>query len=138
MLAAIRLLIIHVFAALAIWLCTYIAGLDIILSLVYLVVISMEISSIKNESLLTKGVTALLWLGIPTLLSIITSFRLSNIGIFILEFWFTPILPILSLKPYVFESGRPLYYYALIWLPVLMAVHFFLLTRRRDGGFTIK
>lgn len=124
MVAVIRLLGIHVFAVLAVWLGSYMAGLDIVLSLIYLIVISMEIKSLQKESYLTRGITALLWLGIPAFLSLITVFRLSDIGIFILEFWFTPILPILSLKPYVFPSGRPLYYYALLWLPVVMAVHF--------------
>lgn len=132
MLAVIRLLGIHIFAVLAIWLSTYLPGLDILLSLVYLAVINMEIRSLEKETIITKGIAALLWLGIPAYLSIITSFRLSDIGIFLLEFWFTPILPILSLKPYVFDSGRPFYYYALIWLPVVMAVHFFLLVRRRN------
>lgn len=130
--AVARLLAIHIFAVLAIWLSTYIVGLDIILSLVYLVVISMEIRDLRKESVITKRIAALLWLGIPITLSIMTDFNLNSLAIFILEFWFTPILPILSLKPYVFASGRPLYYYILIYLPVVMAIHFFLLVRERS------
>lgn len=132
MLAVSRLLGIHFFAALAIWLSTYIVGLDILLSLVYLVVISMEISSLRKEPVVTKSIAGLLWLGIPIILSIMTGFKLSSLAIFILEFWFTPILPILSLKPYVFASGRPLYYYILIYLPFIMVFHFILLTRKRS------
>ncbi|HZK43490.1 MAG TPA: hypothetical protein VFC73_04310 [Syntrophomonadaceae bacterium] len=132
MVAIIRLFFIHFSAALAIWLSTYIVGLDILLSLIYILIISFEISSLKKQKVPTKLMAGTLWIGIPLTLSILTSLKLSNITIFILEFWYTPILPIISFKPYIFSSGFPLYYYILIWLPAILFIHFYLLTKKRN------
>lgn len=123
---AFRLFFIHIFAILAIWLSTYIVGLDVFLSLVYFVVISWEVYSLRGEPKQVKWLTALLWLGIPVILSFLTIFNLSNLSIFLLGFWFTPLLPILSIK-IIIIANRPLYYYILIWLPFILALYFYLL-----------
>ena len=130
MIKTLGLLGIHFFAALAIWLSTYIVGLDIFLSLVYLLIISVEVKSLQKEPLKVKWWAAALWLSIPLILSFMTFFNLSGMTIFLLEFWYTPVLPLLSLKPYLFDSGRPLYYYILIILPLIFSLHFYGLTKK--------
>ncbi|NLJ72515.1 MAG: hypothetical protein GX333_05855 [Syntrophomonadaceae bacterium] len=121
-----RILVIHFFAILAVWLSTYIVGLDIFMSLLYIVVISIEIYSLKNENKKIKWLSGILWLAIPLLLSILTIFKLYSLGIFLLVFWFTPIIPLISLKTYFF-ANYPLYYYILVGLPFILILYFYLL-----------
>lgn len=128
---ALRLLGIHIFAVLAVWLGMYFPGLDIFLSFIYLIIISQEIYDLRGESLLVKGVAGLLWLGLPLILSLITYFKIISEGIFLLIFWYTPILPLLSIRTYVFSNGLPLYYYILLVSPLVFMAYFYLLVRRK-------
>lgn len=130
MIKILRLLGIHLFAALAIWLSTYIVGLDILLSLLYLTIITGEVKSLREEKTMIKGLAAFFWLLPPLLLSFMTVFHLNYLTIFLLGFWYTPLLPLLSIKPYLFASGIPLYYYFLVSLPLLFSIHFYFLTRK--------
>ncbi len=128
---ALRLLSIHIFAILAVWLSMYFPGLDIFLSFIYLIIISREIYDLRWEPLLIKGIAGLLWLSLPLILSLITYFKIISEGIFLLIFWYTPILPIISIKAYVFSNGVPLYYYILLVSPLVFTVYFYLLVRRK-------
>ncbi len=127
MVKILRLLGVHLFAALAIWLSTYVVGLDIFLSWLYLIIITGEVKSLREEKVEVKWLGALLWLMPPLLLSFMTVFHLNNLTIFLLSFWYTPLLPLLSIKPYLFANGVPLYYYFLVTLPILFSMHFYLL-----------
>ncbi len=125
------LLGIHVFACLAIWLSTYFPGLDIFLSFLYLIIITREICDLRGTSLRTKYLAGVLWLGLPLILSFITYFNLIAESIFLLIFYFTPLLPLISIKPYVFSNGTPLYYYVLLVLPFVLIVYFYLLVKEK-------
>lgn len=126
-----RLYTIQIFSFLAVWLSTYYPGMDILLSLVYLAVICWEARSIINFNRTQKVLTALLWQGPAAIISLIfvTGINvpvLSNNAIFLLEFWSTPLLPLLSIQVLTFMN-RPLYYYLLLTLPVLTGIYYYLL-----------
>ncbi len=128
-----RLLIIHFFAILAVWLSTYLVGLDILMSLLYIVVISIEIYNLRYENKKVKWLSGILWLALPLLLSVLTIFKLYNLAIFLLVFWFTPIIPLISLKTSFF-ANYPFYYYVLVSLPFILILYFYLLANLLRKG----
>lgn len=129
--ASLRLYFIHCFAIPAIAFSMYFPGLDVLLSGLYLGLIWKEAK--RNSYQLTpgrQGLIAMLWQmpGIFMVLSVCLSWdfstHLSYYFIFMLELWQTPVLPIISLIPTYIGSGKPLYYYLLMFsVPVLMAVY---------------
>ena len=96
-----RLYFIHIFAFLAVGISTYYPPWDIILSLLYLLVISHT-----------------------------TIWDLSNYAYFIMLFWYTALVPMLSLLPGVLWRGWPLYYYFLLALPFIMLTYHFILSSK--------
>ena len=126
----IRLYIIQVSAFIAIWLGSYYPDLDILLSLFYLLIISMEIIDIRNTEPKEKLKVLIFWQGPGAILSLMVLFQsiylISGDIIFIMEFWNTPILPIYSLFPSI--NGQPLYYNLLLATPLIMSILFFALT----------
>ncbi|NLW91644.1 MAG: hypothetical protein GXY34_08605 [Syntrophomonadaceae bacterium] len=51
----------------------------------------------------------------------------ANYGFFVLQFWYTPVVPLLScLSDYAFY-GKPVYYYLLLWMPVIFGLCYLLL-----------
>ncbi|MGI5880342.1 MAG: hypothetical protein ACOX6L_07085 [Syntrophomonadaceae bacterium] len=126
----IRLYIIQITAFIAIWLGSYYPDLDILLSLFYILIISMEIIDIRNMELKEKLKALILWQGPAAILSLMVLFQsiylVSGNIIFIMEFWNTPVLPVFSLLPSI--NGQPLYYNLLLATPLIMSAFFFALT----------
>jgi len=54
----------------------------------------------------------------------ITQWDLSSYALFILQYWYIPLTPLISLLTFVTEAGIPLYHYILLGLPFLMSVFF--------------
>jgi len=128
-----RLYFIHIFAFLAVGISTYYPPWDIILSLLYLLVIGSEAHSLRNFSPNSKWLVIFAWQapGILLFLLVIshtTIWDLSNYAYFIMLFWYTALVPILSLLPGVFWRGWPLYYYFLLALPFIMITYHFILS----------
>jgi len=123
-----RLYFIHIFAWLAIWLATYYPGLDIVLAVVYLVIICDQMRSLAKGSK-CKGVAGfILWQAPGIIFSLISLLPWSWWGIkdyafFLLMFWYTPVVPLLSILQWVI-AGYPLYYYLLLAMPLIYGLLF--------------
>ncbi len=127
-----RIYLIHLSAILAVWLAMYYPGLDIILSILYLVVLWEEgnytFRRIQNS--LKQAAVAVIWQlpGFILALSVILKWdRLTDFAyyfIFILELWVTPVLPLISLLPTWTILERPLYYYLFFVLVPILAVYY--------------
>ena len=123
-----RLYFIHIFAWLAIWLAMFRPGLDLILSIIYLVIVAVEFRSLGRHS---KGLgwgSFIIWQapGFVFALASLTPWSwwgLKEYAFFLLEFWYTPVVPLLSLLNGVI-AGYPLYYYVLLGMPLLFGVFF--------------
>lgn len=129
-----RLYFIHFFAWLAIWMATYLPGLDVLLSIIYLVIIVQEIIPLRKYSLIKRWSALIIWQSPGLLLSFVSitpwswlGFR--EYGFFILEFWYTPILPLLSLSR-LMVGEYPLYYYLLLMMPVIFGVLFWTVIKK--------
>jgi hypothetical protein len=123
-----RLYFIHIFAFLAVGLSIYYPPWDIVLAVLYLLIIGVEAYSLRNLSIGRQLAITLAWQGpgILLFLGIISGLKvwdLSNYAFFIMQFWYTPLLPFLSLLPRFIWRGSPLYYYGLLTLPFLMAAY---------------
>ncbi|MDD3852156.1 MAG: hypothetical protein PHD40_00700 [Syntrophomonadaceae bacterium] len=122
----IRLYIIQIGAFIAVWLGSYYPDLDILLSLFYILIISMEIIDIRGIDVKEKLKVLIFWQGPGAILSLMvlgqSIYLISGDIIFIMEFWNTPILPILSLFPAI--NGQPVYYNLLIATPLIMSLYF--------------
>jgi hypothetical protein len=128
-----RLYFIHIFAFLAVAISTYYPPWDIILSLVYLLVIGNEARSLRGFTSNSRRLVILAWQapGILLFLLVIshtTIWDLSNYAYFIMLFWYTALVPMLSLLPGMFWRGWPLYYYLLLALPLIMTTYHFILS----------
>jgi len=55
----------------------------------------------------------------------ITQGDLSSYALFILQYWYIPLIPLISLISYTTEAGVPLYHYILLGLPLLMSSYYF-------------
>ncbi|MEN6349938.1 MAG: hypothetical protein ABFD08_11145 [Syntrophomonas sp.] len=103
------------------------------LSLSYLAVIAWEACSIKGKLGNSQKVLAVLFwqapaafLSLAVVLNTSINF-LSDNAIFLLEFWATPVIPLLSSLPVFVDMGKPLYYYLLLVMPVLLGIYFYLI-----------
>jgi len=126
--AILRLYLIQISAALAAALSLYYPGLDIVISVLFLLIIAVEG---QRYDLSIKHViyTALIWQAPAILYALIIVNNInipgiSEYAIFILEFWFTPLVGILSLANFTVDSGRPLYYYLLVYLPFIISLYY--------------
>jgi hypothetical protein len=125
----IRLYIIHVSAIAAGILGSYYSGLDIMTALVYLLIIAWEARRAGSISFRNNIITACVWQapGIFFAVLCISSFDpmgLYEYAIFILQFWFTPLLGLLSLAGINSYFDKPLYYYLLICLPFISVLYY--------------
>lgn len=126
-----RLYFIHFSAALAIWLATYWPDLDLFLSLVYLAVVWTETKAAAKMQTGTFWVRLLIWQGPGALLALASVFPwwwyggLKEYAFFGLEFWYTPVLPLFSLFNWGWND-YPLYYYALLVMPLFFGGAFWL------------
>lgn len=122
----IRLYIIQLGAFLAVWLGSYLNGLDLILSLLFLAILFIEINQVNECSVIKRILIILAWQlpGIVISMAIITGvsdwFNWGQYLIFIMEFWCTPVLPLISIMAAPFLP-QPTYYYLLLGMPFLLA-----------------
>ncbi len=130
--AILRLYLIHIGAFLAVGLSTYYPPWDILLVFIYLLIIGLEARTLKMWSPGSRWKIILAWQGpgillLGLIISNLTIWDLSNYAFFIMLFWYTPLMPLLSLLPGIIWRGWPLYYYLLLALPFIMAgYHYFL------------
>jgi len=134
--AILRLYFIHIFAFFAVGLSMYYPPWDIVLAILYLTIIGREACSLRNLTTKTKVSIILTWQGPAVLLLIlilsgITFLDIKNYSFFIMLFWYTPLLPFLSVLPRLVINGLPLYYYILLSLPFFMSIFHFLLSRKK-------
>ena len=129
-----RVYCLHLSAILAVWLAMYFPGLDIILSTLYLLLLWEEgkytYRMLRNPK--KQAVIACMWQlpGFILASSIILGVdRLTDFAyyfVFILELWFTPILPLVSLLPAWTIWERPIYFYLLFMMVPILAVYYYL------------
>ncbi len=124
-----RLYFIHISAFGAGILSIYFPGLDILVSFIYLLVVALEARRAYELSQLQKIIIVLIWQA-PAIFwaaICITAFDFMGLyeyAIFILEFWYTPLVGLLSLAGISIYSGKPLYYYILIYLPFISCIYY--------------
>ncbi|NLB52125.1 MAG: hypothetical protein GX808_04210 [Syntrophomonadaceae bacterium] len=123
-----RLYLIHFFALIAVALAAYYPGLDIVLSILYITVLSLE--AIYTELGVKGKLITAFSLHIPGLvlaaanIAGITQWDLSNYALFILQYWYIPLIPLISLLSFTTETGTPLYHYILLGLPFFMSIYY--------------
>jgi len=125
-----KLYIIHGFASLAVWLSTYYPGLDIIVSGIYMVIVGIEAKLIRNRMVKEILLIAVLWQVPGFFLSMVSSiglWDLSDYSLFMLQFWYTPLMPLMSVLTAFLHAKKPLYYYLLFIMPLLMSSYYYLL-----------
>lgn len=135
-----RLYFIHIFAFLAVGLSTYYPPGDILLALLYLLVIGVEARSLRSFSVRNRWAVILAWQGPGILLLLLvishtSIWDLSNYAFFTMLFWYTPLIPFLSLLPGSFWRGWPIYYYCLLSLPLIMMVYHYVLSNKYEHLF---
>lgn len=128
----VRLYSIHIFAFLAVWLSMFFPGLDILLSIMYLLIVGYT-GRTTQVNCLQKFAVIVCWQGPGAIMSILISLKmvwldLSNYSYFIMEFWYTPVIPLLSLVTAKMPNGYPLYYYLLLFMPIILSLYFLLCT----------
>lgn len=129
--AVLRLYFIHFFAVLAIWMSTYFPGFDIFCAFLYIFFISAEIRSVYSWEKRKKFILGLSWIIPSAVLALIAKNNivmgdLSNLAFFILQLWYTPFIPLISLITYRNITGSG---WASSWvlnMPYIMAVHYFI------------
>lgn len=97
-----RLYFIHITAIIAVWLGTYFPYGDVLLAVIYLVIIGIEAQFLNSLKLNQKVFLAVLWQAPGIILASIAtlSFLPAEYGYyapFILQLWYTPLLPIAAL-----------------------------------------
>lgn len=126
--AILRLYFIHISAFLAVGLGTYYPPWDVLAASLYMLIIVLEARNVRMNPASSKKIIVIAWQGPGIILSLlamshITMWDLQNYAFFIMLFWYTPLVPFLSLLPGVFWRGWPLYYHCLLSLPFLMAAY---------------
>ena len=125
-----RLYCIHLFAVIAVAVSTYYPGLDIALAILYIIIIGREAAG--NTLTRGKSMITALSLHLPGFvlvmitLSGISQGDLSSYAMFILQYWYIPLIPLISLTSHVSLSGMPLYNFVLLLLPVLMSLYYYM------------
>jgi len=116
----------------------YFPGLDIVLSVLYLILLWEEGKSSSRMLLNHKkqALVAMLWqlpgfiLSVSVILGLDQLTDFAYYFIFILELWQTPILPLISIIPVWTILDKPLYYYLLFMMVPVMAVYYYLPARK--------
>lgn len=115
------LYIIQISAGMTIWLSTYFPGIDILLSILYFLVITLELSNNRLEYK-KWGLVAVFWQGPWLIVSLISQLRPGSYAFFLLQFWNTPFIPLLSCISFNIK-GTPFYYYMLLIMPVILGLY---------------
>ncbi|HWP97124.1 MAG TPA: hypothetical protein VN426_09755 [Syntrophomonadaceae bacterium] len=144
--AVLRLYCLQIFAFLAISLSTYFPGWDLILSGVYLVVLTVESRLHSGLGLREKFLVLMAWQGGALFLAFYvwqgwTFWGLCDYGIFALQFWSAPLLPWWALIHIPLSSRFPCYYYLVLITPLLLSVWYFLIswpTTQKSAGYCLK
>jgi hypothetical protein len=112
----------------------YYPGLDIILSILYFVLLWEEgkytYRTVRNAK--KQAFIAAIWqlpgliLGISVIIGLERVLDFATYFVFILEFWVTPILPLISLLPTWTILDRPVYYYLLFFMVPILAIYYYL------------
>lgn len=120
-----HLLLLHLLMVLLVSLALYFPGLDLLLSCLYLILLTALAWNLGKDSRLSLPATAVAGLiaQLPGFLLTIAS-RDSYLGLaagptywpFVLQLWHTPFLPLLSLFPFPVAGGLSLAYRALFFL----------------------
>lgn len=115
-------------AFLTVWLASYFNGLDLIFSIIFMAIVMIE--SVTGRGEIRSGLaTVLIWQlpGMILSLCIIAGLYSFMPGgeyyIFILELWYTPVIPLISLISTPFLP-QPLYYNLLLITPVIMIIYY--------------
>lgn len=122
-----RLYFIQIFAFSAVSLSTFFPGLDLLLSLLYIVVLIFEGRNHSEMTIYQKSSVFFLWQGPAMFMSIyvlgdLTFANLDDYAIFALQFWTAPLLPWWSLLNVPTPGSYPLYYYYVLASPLLFSI----------------
>ncbi|MEQ8175115.1 MAG: hypothetical protein ABRQ26_08605 [Syntrophomonadaceae bacterium] len=125
--AAGRLYLIQIFAFCAVSLGTFFPGLDLLLSLLYIIVLIAEGRLNSGITPYQKSWVVFLWQGPALFMSIyvLAEFTFANLddyAIFALQFWTAPLLPWWSLLNAPTPGSYPLYYYYVLASPLLFSI----------------
>lgn len=112
----------------------YFPGLDIILSILYLILLreegkhSAQVLLDHKKQALVAGIWQLpgFILGASVLLGLDRLTDFAYYFVFILELWQTPILPLVSLIPAWTIIDKPIYYYYLFLMVPVLAILYYL------------
>lgn len=109
----------------------YFPGLDLALTLVFCLVIAGEAIIYRDEIWWRNLLIILIWQLPGLVLSMLCllpadSWGVANYGFFILQFWYTPLVPLLSCLHEYILLGKPVYYYLLLAMPVILGLYFYL------------
>lgn len=128
-----RLYILQLFAFLAIWLSSYYPGMEVFLSILYFLLMALEARSAQRLKKREILIIILLWQGPAAILSLMLLSGMNG-GFwslnapFLLEFWATPLMACFSCFKGLILAGKPLYYYCIISIPVLLGIYYYLLS----------
>lgn len=136
--AVLRLYFIHFFAVLAIWMSTYFPGFDIFCAVLYIIFISWEIRNLYTWKKGKKFISGLCWLIPPVLLALIAKSNivigdLSNLSFFVLQLWYTPFIPLVSLTTSHHIAGLWWTSSWVLTMPCIMAVHYVVFSMKIIG-----
>ncbi|MGE5390755.1 MAG: hypothetical protein ACM3PE_06780 [Deltaproteobacteria bacterium] len=125
----VRLYLIQIFASIAVALAIYFPGLDLVLSLIFCLVIAGEALIYRNDSWQRNLFTVVIWQLPGLILSLMSIMPAdmwgeANYGFFVLQFWYTPLVPLLSCLSGYILLGKPVYYYLLLWMPVILGLYY--------------
>lgn len=127
----VRLYCIHFFALIAVAISIYYPGLDIALAILYILIIGKEAAEYDSSTGKNIIITALS-LHLPGFILVIINLAgvsfmdLSSYALFILQYWYIPLIPLISLTIHATVGGIPLYNYILIFLPILMSLYYYM------------
>jgi len=104
---------------------TYYPGLDIFLSFSYLFLIATEARVVRKKTRATKALASFYWQLPGFILSITSLMDLETYSLFILQFWHTPVMPLLSFLTIPTSAGKSLYYYCLLLMSLLLSLFYY-------------
>lgn len=124
-----RLYSIQIFACIAVALAIYYPGLDIVLSIIFCLAVMGE-AFIFGDDLWWRNLLTLAVWQLPgivlSLMSIMPAgiWGEANYGFFVLQFWYTPLVPLLSCLSEYSLCGKPIYYFLLQSMPVILGLYY--------------
>lgn len=111
---------------------TYYPGLDIFLSFSYLFIIATEARAIRKNAKAAKALTSFYWQLPGFVLSITSLMGLETYSLFILQFWHTPVMPLLSFLTIPTSASKSLYYYCMLLMFLLLSLFYYALAKNEN------